>query len=48
MAGLKPVFCETINDEWRVGWSRGGGFSLGTLGLVSKINFVKGEYKEYI
>ena len=25
-----------------------GSFSLGGLGLVSKINFVEGEYKEYI
>ena len=50
MAGLKPVLCESINKGWRVGRGRGGVFSLGGLGLglVSKINFVEEEYKEYI
>ena len=37
MAGLKPVFCESFNKGWRVGWGRGGGFSLGGPGLVSKL-----------
>ena len=46
MAGLKPVFCESINKGRRVGWGRGGVFYLGGLGLVSKITFVEGEYKE--
>ena len=48
MAGLKPVFCESINKGWKVGWGRGGGFSLGGFGTGFKINFVEGEYKEYI
>ena len=50
MAGLKHVFCESINKGRRVGWGKGGVFSLGGLGLglVSKINFAEGEYKEYI
>ena len=50
MAGLKSVFCESIKKGWGVGWGMGGFFfflSWG-LGLVSKINLVDGEYKEYI
>ena len=48
MAELKPIFCESVNRGW--GWvGLGvGSFSLGGLGLVSKIHFVEGEYKEYI
>ena len=48
MAGLKPVFCESIKKGWRVGWGMGGGFFSGGLGLVSKLNLVEGEFKEYI
>ena len=47
MAGLKSVFCESIKKGW--GWvGMWVGFFLGGLGLVSKINLVDGEYKEYI
>ena len=28
MAGLKLIFCQSINKGWRVGWGGGGGFSL--------------------
>ena len=48
MAGLKPVFREFIKKGWRVGWGLGGRLFSGGLGLVSKINLVDGEYKEYI
>ena len=48
MTWLKPVFCESIKKGWGVGWGMGGFFLGGGLGLVSKINSVEGEYKEYI
>ena len=48
MAGLKPVFCESFRGGGRVGVGVGFFSSLGGLGLVSKINFVEGEYKGYI
>ena len=49
MAGLKSVFCESIKKGWGVGWGMGVFFFfLGGLGLVSKINLVDWEYKEYI
>ena len=47
MAGLKPVFCELLKRGGG-GLGYGWGFFLGGLGLVSKINLVEGEYKEYI
>ena len=48
MAWLKPVFCESIKKRCGVGWGMDGFFFLRGLGLVSKINLVEGEYKEYI